>query len=389
FSISGAGASNYTVAQPTGLTATITAKGITGSFTASNKVYDGTTAATITSRSLTGTLPGDAVSLSGTATFSDKNVGLNKTVTLGGASLSGAAAGNYELTNSPITTLADITINAITVTADNKSKVVGTSDPALTYAITTGTLGTGDSFSGEITRTAGETIGTYPIEKGTLALSANYALSFIDGTFSIVPEKPAPPTDVKFGPSAGGTLIRWVGSSGATGYQVRAGGRLLGTTGPDTLSLFVPEILGPDAGIVVIALGPKGSASDPAAGAYQPSAQAKLGTVRFSFQSSKLTAGSKSTLRAYARTIAAQGFRNVTINGYTATYNDGGGTWASRKRLSVARAKNVRLYLAAQLKSLHVSPSISTAGYGNKYPAASNKTSWGRMKNRRAEILLK
>ena len=117
----------------------------------------------------------------------------------------------------------------------------------------------------------------------------------------------------------------------------------------------------------------------------------KFGTghVHFTFQSTRLSSAARLTLRRYARTIAAKGFTTVTVNGYTATYADGGGTWSNRKRLSVARAKNVRLYLAAQLKSLHVSASIRTVGYGNKYPAASNKTAAGRMRNRRAEIMAK
>jgi len=49
---------------------------ITGSITASNKIYDATTAATIASHTLTGVLSGDVVSYTGgTATFANKNVG--------------------------------------------------------------------------------------------------------------------------------------------------------------------------------------------------------------------------------------------------------------------------------------------------------------------------
>src|SRR5205823_5084102 len=96
--LSGNDAGNYTVAQPTGLTANITALHITGSFTASNKTYDGTTAATVLTRSLVGAISGDAVSLTGgTAAFADKNAGTGKTVTLTGASLTGVDASNYVL----------------------------------------------------------------------------------------------------------------------------------------------------------------------------------------------------------------------------------------------------------------------------------------------------
>jgi hypothetical protein len=74
--------------------------GITGNFTASNKVYDGNASANVTNRTLNGTVTGDTVSLTGgDATFSDKNVGTGKTVTLTGATLGGTDAGNYNLTS--------------------------------------------------------------------------------------------------------------------------------------------------------------------------------------------------------------------------------------------------------------------------------------------------
>ncbi|MEI8082261.1 MAG: YDG domain-containing protein, partial [Actinomycetes bacterium] len=67
FSISGAGASNYTVAQPTGLTATISAKGLTiTGLSASDKTYDGSTNATLTGTpALSGVIDPDVVVLDG------------------------------------------------------------------------------------------------------------------------------------------------------------------------------------------------------------------------------------------------------------------------------------------------------------------------------------
>src|SRR4029450_6405478 len=95
-------------------TADITAKHITGSFTADNKVYDGNNSATVLTRLLSGVIPPDVVTLTGgTATFSDKNVGMGKTVTLTGATLSGADAGNYIL-DSVATTTANITPATVT-----------------------------------------------------------------------------------------------------------------------------------------------------------------------------------------------------------------------------------------------------------------------------------
>jgi len=83
---------------------------VTGSFTAANRVYDGTTAATITGRSLSGVIGTEDVSLSGgTATFADKEVGTGKIVTGTGFTLAGADKGNYALASTTLTTTANIT----------------------------------------------------------------------------------------------------------------------------------------------------------------------------------------------------------------------------------------------------------------------------------------
>ena len=96
-------------------TANITAKSLTGSFTAQDKQYDGNNSATVLTRSLSGVIVPDVVTLTGgTATFSDKNVGSGKTVTLTGATLSGADAGNYVL-GSVSTTTANITAKNLTI----------------------------------------------------------------------------------------------------------------------------------------------------------------------------------------------------------------------------------------------------------------------------------
>jgi hypothetical protein len=95
------------------------------------------------------------------------------------------AGTNYSLTfNSANLT---ITATALTVTADPKAKVYGASDPALTYQITSGALVAGDSFSGALTRVAGETVGSYAINRGTLSAGTNYTLSFNSANLQITP----------------------------------------------------------------------------------------------------------------------------------------------------------------------------------------------------------
>ncbi len=126
YAIGGTDAANYTLtAQPTGITANITVAtlDITG-VSASNKVYDGTTAATLNSGSLSGVLLSDEVTLTaGSASFDNKTVGTNKVVTAIGFSLDGADATNYVLSGQPSELTADITTASISitgVTAENK-----------------------------------------------------------------------------------------------------------------------------------------------------------------------------------------------------------------------------------------------------------------------------
>ena len=98
---------NYTVTQPTGLTATITAKTLTVTgAAASNKTYDGTTTATI-SGTLSGVIAGDVVTLTGTGTFASANVGTGIVVT-STSTLAGADNANYTLTQ-PTGLAANIT----------------------------------------------------------------------------------------------------------------------------------------------------------------------------------------------------------------------------------------------------------------------------------------
>jgi hypothetical protein len=79
-----------------------------------------------------------------------------------------------------------ITVRPITVTINAASKVWGQADPVFTYSITSGSLVEGDSFSGSLTRVPGEDLGTYNITRGTLALSANYDLTVVEGILTIV-----------------------------------------------------------------------------------------------------------------------------------------------------------------------------------------------------------
>jgi hypothetical protein len=124
--LSGTQAGNYTLTQPTTSAkitpATLTASGIT----ATNKVYNSTTAATLNtgSASLVGVYSGDTVTLltsGATGTFASKDVANGITVAVSGLTISGAQVGDYTLTEP--TTSANITpatLTASEVTAVNK-----------------------------------------------------------------------------------------------------------------------------------------------------------------------------------------------------------------------------------------------------------------------------
>ena len=98
--LSGVGATNYTLTQPTGLSANITPASLSVSgATAQNKVYDASTSAIISGATLAGTVyAGDAVTLANASsgTFANADVGTAKPVSMS-ATISGTGATNYVL----------------------------------------------------------------------------------------------------------------------------------------------------------------------------------------------------------------------------------------------------------------------------------------------------
>jgi autotransporter-associated beta strand protein len=121
-----------------------------------------------------------------------ENVG-NYAITQG--TLAASPAANYAL--SYVGDTFAITVRPITVTANpGQTKIYGAADP-LPYTYTVvggpGTTGNpivaGDSLTGALDRVAGENVGGYAIQQGTLAASpaANYLLTFVPASFVITP----------------------------------------------------------------------------------------------------------------------------------------------------------------------------------------------------------
>ncbi|KKB62577.1 hypothetical protein WM40_16695 [Robbsia andropogonis] len=150
YTLSGTDANNYTLVEPTNVTASIAKADLTlGGVSASNKTYDGTTSATLTGTASVTALQGDTVGVGGTGvgTFADKNVGTSKSITLSGYTLSGTDAGNYNLVEPTNVTAsiskADLSISGISAATKTYD---GTTAATLTGAATVSAL-QGDTVS--------------------------------------------------------------------------------------------------------------------------------------------------------------------------------------------------------------------------------------------------
>jgi gliding motility-associated-like protein len=164
--------SNYTL-NFTGANLTIGAKTVNVTANAQTKTYGDadptltyTADALVSGDSFDGSLTRDAGETVGSHAINQGSLALNSNYTLNftGANL----------------TIGKKTVN---VTANAQTKTYGDADPALTY--TAGALVSGDSFTGSLTRDAGETLGSYAINQGSLALNSNYTLNFTGANLSI------------------------------------------------------------------------------------------------------------------------------------------------------------------------------------------------------------
>ena len=97
------------------------------------------------------------------------------------------AGGNYTLTFQG----ANLTVTArpITVAADAKMRLYGDANPALTYQLTSGSLVNNDQLSGMLATTATQlsSVGSFAITQGTLAATANYALTYAGASLGVTP----------------------------------------------------------------------------------------------------------------------------------------------------------------------------------------------------------
>ncbi len=185
----------------------------------------------------------------GTATYSSTNLSVATIDTTTGSItttgigtttlwLSLADDGTYEAATTSLT----LTVNPLAVTLTptlSQSKVYGDADPSLAYT-SSPAVGTNLSngatiaYSGTLTRTAGEDVGTYSIDIGTLT-NTNYTLSYTPADFNITAKPitiiPTAAQSKTYG-SADATLSYTISPSTLPdGTAISLGGTLSRTTG--------------------------------------------------------------------------------------------------------------------------------------------------------------
>lgn len=191
---------NYNITYNTG-SLTINKKPITISgITASNKTYDGTTAATLNYSGINwaacGKVESDDLSVTATGAFSDAGIGTEKTVTISDLTLSGEKADNYELASSgqQTSTTADITAKALTIKADSDTKVYdGTAHTKNSYSVTSGVLADGDTIE-SVTVTgsqkyagSSDNVPSAAVIKNSsgVDVTSNYNIIYTNGTLTV------------------------------------------------------------------------------------------------------------------------------------------------------------------------------------------------------------
>jgi filamentous hemagglutinin family protein len=171
-----AASANYALSY-VGANLTVTAAALTVTADAQSRLYGAANPAL--GYVSTGLLNGDTLSggLASSATTTS-NVGAYA-ITQGSLAASANYALNYVGAN------LTVTAAPLTVTADSQSRLYGTVNPALTY-VSSGLLN-GDALSGGLTTSAttASNVGSYGIAQGTLAASANYALSYVGANLTV------------------------------------------------------------------------------------------------------------------------------------------------------------------------------------------------------------
>ena len=182
FSITGADAGNYTLAQPSNVTANITKKSLTVSGTSvADKVYDGTYSyGVVTFGNLEGVVEGDKLNLSGQVDQFYKDVGVYGTFVY--YAVSGLEVQNYQLSQAKKVVSAQITPRALTVTGTILSDKVYDGTTSAGSIQNNGTLQ--NVVEGEIIDLKANAANLSGKDVGTRTSTVSYTLSDVEGLAS-------------------------------------------------------------------------------------------------------------------------------------------------------------------------------------------------------------
>ncbi|NBT24788.1 hypothetical protein EBT11_09155, partial [bacterium] len=187
--LTGAKAGNYSLTQPAGLTANITAKALTVTGTTAGKTYDGTTTAPLTGATLQGVISGDTVTLGNVnaGAFATDNAGTGIAVTTS-FMLLGADKDNYSISQPSLTgdiakktlTISGATVTSrvydgtrtATVSGGSLVGVVGSEDVNLDASAVSGLFNDKSAGTGKAVTVSGYTITGTDIANYTLTQPA-------------------------------------------------------------------------------------------------------------------------------------------------------------------------------------------------------------------------
>ena len=230
------GNANFSAAANVNQSLTVNPKALTGSFTANNKTFDGTTSAAVATRAVDGKVGSDDVNhTGGTATFANAAVGNGKTVTLAGATLTGSKAANYSL-SSVSTTTANITQATPTITTPPTASTI-TSGQALSDSILSGGA---SSVAGAFAFTAPGTVPSPGIASQGVTFtptdSGNYTTQTTSVDVGVLCL--APTFSQATLPISTGFTVNWNAATGAANYTVlhSASKNMTGATSVNTAS---------------------------------------------------------------------------------------------------------------------------------------------------------
>ena len=226
--LGGADGGKYSLSQPTGLTANITARSLTVTATGGSKVYDGTATASVSLSD--DRIPGDTLTDGYTsALFNNASVGTGKPISVSGISISGPDSGNYGLSSTSAATSGDITQNTTSsVSVPAQTVAYCLSSPCLVYnAMSQAFVIPAAAWSLPVgapvpsyteTPSSGTAPGIYPVSVNSN--DPNYATISGNGQFIIL-------SRLTSTARSGQATLSWTAFPGATGYNIYQNGALL------------------------------------------------------------------------------------------------------------------------------------------------------------------